>query len=76
MAPYSRLEVSEKIKRLMIEFTKRNSTTWKKNHPPYIKDELADLTLRLMADAWEAGRTVGQDVRGWSVPNPYRKDDS
>lgn len=73
MVRYSRHEIAEKIKRVMLEFVKANSTTWQKNHPPFIKDVLADLTITLMADAWDAGYAAYYGEVP-AAPNPYRKE--
>lgn len=73
MARLSRIEIAEKIKRRMEEFVKANEKTWSKNHPPFLKNELADLVVDLLADAWDAGFTEGSDPAYWNAPNPYRE---
>lgn len=55
----SKLEIANKIKARMIAFTKANEKTWQKNTPPYLRDDLADLVLDLMAQAWDAGYATG-----------------
>lgn len=74
MAPsYSRNEIAEKVKRRMEAFVKANEKTWSKNNPPYLKHELADMVIDLLAEAWDAGYSSHSDNPTCWKPNPYVK---